>query len=776
MIFQVLILIFISTSLVVGLYLFNKGSSSIHDSEAAFNYNRESYFSGSIRNISFYRTNFAIEEQNVYARSTDTPLGFYDNVSNKTYIVYGGGQYDGKTPVDYLQLEREGRLPWLTKPIDYKISATDPYILAYDHNARRWEGPVRLGSMGDSKDSHNFPQVVMDKNGYIHVFYSLHSGNDIYQFISERPRDISKWRLKIIPNTPHSYVVPFVDNEGEMYLFFRSYPNYQCDLDKDGVWGEREDDNWISRCGDDPEQARRWCLFYEPQVYIKSTDNGQTWSPRKVLIDPGVPSRPADVNTSGSPDCRVVDSPTIQFPEREQTLNVTGYQTTYVPSYAHDQKNNRVWLSFIMSRWHGAGGGHRFTNPYLISFDFRTDTISSIDGRNFGQTLTRTEYLEKELNNNQGMECCTAVKMRVPLNVPRNFKNRNNLAQGRGGLRAALVIENLNTGIPTVFYNDWITNRRPNEPEYFYDGVSYVYKRVWNGRSWDETRLDRVGDVVSLLNAEYRPSVGTFLYVKNFDGILISKSIGYQYPAKIFSSVDNYSAGIRIFSSNINWEQRGIANLAVIRNSHPDIRATFGVPKYNIALPSHGFMVPPSIGAYYIIGDNPLVRVSPTPTPSQCQPVACTSWETVRIGNCSLSDWQRSPLPSQCIIRNSVVKVFPDIAFIKNSASGATMMRYINIDPKIYCNTVSSSDPNWSNWEDYSDYKYWKLTQGNGDKKVCVQYKNICGQESPICGAMIRKESSTTSSSARTSSSLDFSTFQSSQFINLNEYNFNFVE
>ncbi|MCX7928662.1 MAG: BNR repeat-containing protein [Patescibacteria group bacterium] len=779
-VFHIFTLVIFSVSLIVGVYLFKKGFYNLYYSEAGFNYERESYHSGRIGNVNFYRTNFATEQQSHYARSGDTPFGLYDSVSNKTYIVYGGGQYDGKTPMDYPAEQRRNpsAFPWYRGTITYDMTATDPYIVAYDHSLKRWEGPVRLGSMGDSKDMHNYPSIVMDNLGYIHVFYALHSGNDIYHFISERPRDISKWKIKTIADSPNSYVSPFVDNEGEIYIFFRSHPNYQCDLDKDGRWAEIDDDNWLSKCvlADTPEKAEEWCMFYEPQVYMKSSDRGNTWSPRKVLIDPGVPSRPRNVL---NPDCRVIDHSSIEFPEgRPEHVNTTGYQTTYISSYSHDEITNRLWMGFVISRWHGAGGSaHQFTNPYLIFFDFSTDTIKSVSGQDLGKTVKRSEFLEKDLNNNQGLECCTIVKMRVPLNTPHQFKDPTNKFF-RIFRPAELVIENQSSRIPTVFYNDWVTNRRPSEPEFYYDGISYVYRRTWNGKGWDEVRLDNVGDICALMNAEHRIGIGTFLYVKNFGGRPVN-NLDYQCPTRIFSSINNYASGFRIFSApnHSDWEVRGISSLVEVKNSHPDIRITFSVPKYS-SIPVFPWMFLPQIGAKYVLGDNPLVRVSPTPTSMQCQPVQCNSWETVRIGDCSLNDWQKNPKPSKCTLVRSAVKAFPDIAFVKNSVSNATMMRYINVDPSVQCNTVSSDDPKWSIWEDYSDYKYWKLDSGDGNKKVCAQFKNICGQPSSVCGAMIYKvfTSNPSLSFEADSGSVDFSMFQSvnSQFMTkqpLNELN-----
>ena len=77
-------------------YFVKSGKYTLWRSRAMFKAEVQSWNGGTLNEISFFRTNFAIEEQGVYSRSNHTPMGLFDPTGNKTYIVYGGGQYDGK--------------------------------------------------------------------------------------------------------------------------------------------------------------------------------------------------------------------------------------------------------------------------------------------------------------------------------------------------------------------------------------------------------------------------------------------------------------------------------------------------------------------------------------------------------------------------------------------------------------------------------------------------------------------------------------------------------
>jgi len=147
--------------------------------------------------------------------------------------------------------------------VTYQGPLEDPYIAAYNHETDEWSGPYKAGvsEMGkdpDRKiDNHGKPTMIIDDEGYIHVFFGGHGGMPIHgenllgnhhygrnmHVVSKNPLDISSWEEldTISPFGTYNQAVK-MDN-GDIYLFYRH--------------GAHRSD---------------W-------VYQKSTDNGRTFAP-----------------------------------------------------------------------------------------------------------------------------------------------------------------------------------------------------------------------------------------------------------------------------------------------------------------------------------------------------------------------------------------------------------------------------------------------------------------------------------------------------------------
>jgi BNR repeat-containing family member len=132
--------------------------------------------------------------------------------------------------------------------VAYQGPHEDPYVAAYVHATARWIGPVQAGvnPMGKSPDqidpaeldNHGKPALVVDRVGHIHVVFGAHGGdprhgpNPLGEFfmgtkgkmthvVSERPLDISSWR--VVDNLPPfgTYSQWVKLSNGDLYLFYR---------------------------------------------------------------------------------------------------------------------------------------------------------------------------------------------------------------------------------------------------------------------------------------------------------------------------------------------------------------------------------------------------------------------------------------------------------------------------------------------------------------------------------------------------------------------------
>ncbi len=248
------------------------------------------------------------ETVNGYARMDNgMNVGSYDPISNKTYVVYSGGIRNGQ-------------------------SACSPYIVYYDHETKIWSQPVEIVKAPVFPDAHNYPQILIDDLGYLHVFHSSHANHRIIHAISKRPRDIfAGWSIKTVPNTEKgTYVAAYEAQNGNFYLFYRSTEGN----------------------GDLNPPLSNW---YEPQYVAKSADRGNTWSTR-MIIDP---ERRGDV-----------------------------WNTIYVKSYHYEEKEEGVHILFGLHKEH-----NDFTNKhYYIFYSFEDDLVYKAGGRKLGRRVTRSTF------------------------------------------------------------------------------------------------------------------------------------------------------------------------------------------------------------------------------------------------------------------------------------------------------------------------------------------------------------------------------------------------
>lgn len=106
----------------------------------------------------------------------------------------------------------------------------DIAVIEYDHSLGRWSEKKILVGIG-KKDFHNYPVMVQDKDGYLHVFAS-HMGSGKYVYYKSRfSNSIDGWKSERIKPLDDggigvSYITPMVyEKTGEIFIFCRAlYP------------------------------------------------------------------------------------------------------------------------------------------------------------------------------------------------------------------------------------------------------------------------------------------------------------------------------------------------------------------------------------------------------------------------------------------------------------------------------------------------------------------------------------------------------------------------
>lgn len=126
--------------------------------------------------------------------------------------------------------------------VSYQGPNEDPYVASYDHKTQIWNGPFKAGVSILGKDptkiidSHGKPTMIIDDEGYIHIFYGGHGGvktlhgdnplgdthsGENRHAVSQKPYDISSWRdlNNVAPFGTYNQAIK-MDN-GDIYLFYR---------------------------------------------------------------------------------------------------------------------------------------------------------------------------------------------------------------------------------------------------------------------------------------------------------------------------------------------------------------------------------------------------------------------------------------------------------------------------------------------------------------------------------------------------------------------------
>ncbi len=209
--------------------------------------------------------------------------GLYDEIANKTFIVWNG-------------------------------QGMNIYVRSYDHNTEVWEEPVLVLDQNQvgKWDYHNYPTMILSPNGKLQIYYNVHTKKT---FMIEAPMTHSNqgvWTKKEISNDKNCYPMPVVVGNDIYYFYSKnndvSYP-------------------------------------YRTFKYIKSTDNGASWSDPVTVVD------------SGKKD-----------PNR--------FDEVYATQVKYDAKNAKIWMT-----WQMAGGPYGHNKQ---SKDLHMAYLSVENGKMYG--------------------------------------------------------------------------------------------------------------------------------------------------------------------------------------------------------------------------------------------------------------------------------------------------------------------------------------------------------------------------------------------------------
>jgi len=173
--------------------------------------------------------------------------------------------------------------------VAYQGDMNAPRVTYYEHEGEyrgQWGPIVTAGEnpLGDG-DTHGAPSMVVDKHGYIYVFFGSHGGKQIYKR-SKQPKDISEWVSMPPVSGGMTYPCSSLLADNSIVLVGRSGAHVSP---------------WVERVG---------------------TDLGKTWGPTRSIAD----FRPNGIYGTVKPG---VDGKTMHFTfSITQRVNIQGRATT----------------------------------------------------------------------------------------------------------------------------------------------------------------------------------------------------------------------------------------------------------------------------------------------------------------------------------------------------------------------------------------------------------------------------------------------------------------
>lgn len=195
----------------------------------------------------------------------------------------------------------------------------DPYAFSYGHETGTWNGPVKVGTNPLNEDSHGPGVLEIGPDGCLHVFFGSHNSEVQYRR-SKDPYDISSWEEPASNFTgSHTYSMPVVVGD-DIYHFYR--------------WTKSRDNR--------------------PLAYVKSSDGGDTWSEKKVVVEPE---------------------------------DLESYRT-YASRVIADDRNNIHFSWFYMNQNDSFNNGNARYNVHHAYLDLNTKIVKDMNGTAYGSKIS----------------------------------------------------------------------------------------------------------------------------------------------------------------------------------------------------------------------------------------------------------------------------------------------------------------------------------------------------------------------------------------------------
>lgn len=199
----------------------------------------------------------------------DTTLQFNFKTGNRVRIATNGAFNESIQEAGYMVAEHGNK----THVVYLSTTGSDGkygiYIQSYNKITKLWGTPYKIDDAKTSFDTHNYPSLCIDNNGFIHVFYGCHSSACYYSrsvvanesgAFEGDGEGASVWTTPVTIGSgltyPQAFVVP---STNRIVLIMRSF------------YTELED-----------QREGNLSMFY-------STNGGASWSSERVIIN-GAPS------------------------------------------------------------------------------------------------------------------------------------------------------------------------------------------------------------------------------------------------------------------------------------------------------------------------------------------------------------------------------------------------------------------------------------------------------------------------------------------------------
>ncbi|MEK3885341.1 BNR-4 repeat-containing protein [Paenibacillus sp. PL2-23] len=300
--------------------------------------------------------------------------GLYDPVSNKTYVAWNGPDMD-------------------------------IYIRAYNHATQGWEAALKVkdNSYTGKWDYHNYPVLIIAPNGKLQIYYAQHT-TKAFVVTAPNPNSIAgTWTTQTISTDQNGYPMPVVAGN-DIYVFYSkndevSYP-------------------------------------YRTFRYIKSTNNGGTWSSPVTVIDSGK-----------------------QDPNR--------FDEVYANEVKYDKDRNRILMSWKMS---GGPHGHdkQSKDLHFAYLDIATNTMRSIGGSSLGGVVNYSEFTQ------------TRVFSSTPGDNGGSYADTHNVYGG--------TFDWIGNGNPVIAFGYYNIKGDGSKKSYFYS---------WNGTGWTISTISTTNAALS---------------------------------------------------------------------------------------------------------------------------------------------------------------------------------------------------------------------------------------------------------------------------------------